>query len=1024
MYRRFSRFSCFFCLFLLLFSATNVRPQTDRTRQTAEKLQAEAEELFSKNTPEDRVKAAPKFAEALKLWEQLGDDANQIKTLNRLNDIAFSQSDYRQTISLSTRVLTLAQKIGDKNVEGGALGNIGFYYNRLGESRKGLEYLEKSAAILSQISEKQRESVVLGSIGATYYNLGDIKTALDFFNRSLKLKRETGDRRGEAILLTNLGYAAHESGDTRRALEYYEEALKLSIETGNQDNQGTVLGNIGSVYQDLSEFQKAFDFYRQALELQRKIGDKYGVAVSMQNIASLYRTFGDFDGSLNFLNQSLEVYRENKFRSEEALILSSIGAVYSLKGDKTRALEFYVKALEMQRSVDNKSAYALILGNMGSLYLDKGEYQKALETFTEALKYAEESQDVDAAASSLLYLARAEEKLGKIQSAETNFMRAAAIYREIGMPNDLADTLYYSARFEDARGNRTAAIEKITEALGIIENSRAAIASQTFRSSFLAEQQKFYDLYISMLAAQHKQFPDKGFGALALQASEKARARSLLDSLGETRRNIRSRISPALPEEERLLRQTINAKDYQRVEAAKLKSKTRVAELEKELADALRQYAELQTKIRQASPEFASLSNPEPLSLPEIQSRVLDENSVLLEYFLGEDRSFLFLVSQKTLDIIELPKRETIENPVRQTIENLKARAAKIPNETYPQRTARFKTADAAAEKLLAEVSRTLISPVAAQIQNKRLLIVASGILHYLPFAALSNAKVARTVGTGKQTPATSSFLIETNEIIYLPSASVLPLLRENKNRQKQPKNLIAILADPVFSADDSRLKPDSKSNPVPVMSEARIILPNLRSDFSRLEESRKEASAISELALSGERFLALDFAANLSAVTSENLRSSRIVHLATHGTVNSQFPELSSIVLSLVNEKGKPQEGLLRLQDVYNLRLDADLVVLSACETALGKEIKGEGIIGLTRGFMYAGAPSVVASLWKVEDSATAELMMRFYRRMLKEKLPPSAALREAQIAMLKEVNTAHPFFWAGFTLQGDWKN
>lgn len=1031
MSRQFSRIKYFLCLFMLLFCAAIAQPQTDQTRQTAEKLQAEAEALFGKNTPEDRANAAPKFAEALKLWEQLGDDENQLKALNKLNEIAFSQSDYRQTISLSLRVLALAQKTGNKNVEGGALGNLGFYYNQLGESRKGLEYLEKSALILNQIGEKQRESVALSNIGLIYYDLGDIKTALEFFNQALALKREVGDRRGESIMLTNLGYAADEGGDKRRALEYYEQALAIAVETKNQVNEGTVLSNIGSVYQDLSEFQKAFDFYRRSLELRRRIGDKFGEAVSMQNIASLYRTFGDFDGALGFLDQSLEIYRKSAMRREEARVLSSIGAVYSLKGDKTKALEFYAKALETQKSVDNKSAYSLILGNTGSLYLEKGESQKALASFTEALKYAEESRDVAGTASSLLYIARSEEKLGKPESAETNFARAAAIYREVGMPSDLADALYYSARFEDARGNRAAAIEKITEALGIIENSRSRIASQTFRSSFLAEQQKFYDFYISMLAAEHKRFPDKGFGALALQASEKARARSLLDSLGEARRNIRDQIPPALLEEERLLRQTINAKDYQRVEAAKQKSNARVAELEKELADALRQYEELQTKIRQANPQFASLSNPEPLKLSEIQSRVTDENSVLLEYFLGEERSFLFLVSSKNLEIIELPKRETIENSVRPAIENLKARTAKVSNEPYPQRTARLKTADAATGKMLAEISRTLISPVAGQIQNKRLLIVASGILHYLPFAALPNAKYARTAGTTKQSAAQNLFLVETNEIIYLPSASALPLLRENKNRQKQPKNLIAILADPVFSADDRRLQLISKPNPVPastaaqtaVMNEARVIPPNLRADFSRLNLSRAEANAISELALGGERFLALDFAANLAAVTSENLRSSRIVHLATHGTVNSQFPELSSIVLSLVDEKGKPQEGLLRLQDVYNLRLDADLVVLSACETALGKEIKGEGIIGLTRGFMYSGAPSVVASLWQVEDGATADLMTRFYQRMLKEKLPPSAALREAQIAMLKEKNSAHPFYWAGFTLQGDWK-
>jgi CHAT domain-containing protein len=293
--------------------------------------------------------------------------------------------------------------------------------------------------------------------------------------------------------------------------------------------------------------------------------------------------------------------------------------------------------------------------------------------------------------------------------------------------------------------------------------------------------------------------------------------------------------------------------------------------------------------------------------------------------------------------------------------------------------------------------------------------------LQYLPFAVLPTV----------QSNSLNVYLIETNEIISLPSASTIPLLRQLKTKRKTPQNQLAILADPVFSKDDLRLNLISKQkvgqqtteNTSSVMRNAQTIQPILRSDFSRLRFSRIEAEGISELAGQNQRLLGLDFAANLKTVKGENLQKSRIIHLATHGIVNSQFPELSSIVLSLVDEKGDPQEGFLRLQDVYNLRLEADLVVLSACETGLGKEIKGEGIVGLTRGFMYAGAPSVVASLWQVEDRATADLMKRFYQRMLIEKLPVSTAFRQAQISMLKEKTSAHPFYWAGFTLQGDWK-
>jgi len=194
-------------------------------------------------------------------------------------------------------------------------------------------------------------------------------------------------------------------------------------------------------------------------------------------------------------------------------------------------------------------------------------------------------------------------------------------------------------------------------------------------------------------------------------------------------------------------------------------------------------------------------------------------------------------------------------------------------------------------------------------------------------------------------------------------------------------------------------------------------------SSFERLSLSRREAEQITALAAGGKKMKALDFAASRTTATRADLDQYRIVHFATHSLLNSQHPALSGIVLSLVDEQGQPQDGFLRLHEVYNLKLEADLVVLSACQTALGKEIKGEGLVGLTRGFMYAGAPRVVASVWKVSDQATAELMKRFYRKMLGEGMRPAAALRAAQVSMWKEKRWEAPYYWAGFVLQGEWK-
>jgi CHAT domain-containing protein len=246
---------------------------------------------------------------------------------------------------------------------------------------------------------------------------------------------------------------------------------------------------------------------------------------------------------------------------------------------------------------------------------------------------------------------------------------------------------------------------------------------------------------------------------------------------------------------------------------------------------------------------------------------------------------------------------------------------------------------------------------------------------------------------------------------------------------RRQAARTIAVFSDPVFQPDDPRVRRTSLGGETANGGASDTDLDLVRSaketgmmNFERLIYTRKEAEAIVALASPEQWFKALDFAASRATVMNSGLDQYRIVHFATHGLVNSQHPELSGIVLSLVDEEGRSQEGFLRAHEIYNLKLNAELVVLSACSTALGKEIKGEGLAGLTRGFMYAGAPRVIASLWNVRDEATAELMKRFYRNMLIGKLSPAAALREAQVSMWREPRWAAPFYWAGFVLQGEW--
>src|SRR6185503_16398712 len=446
------------------------------------------------------------------------------------------------------------------------------------------------------------------------------------------------------------------------------------------------------------------------------------------------------------------------------------------------------------------------------------------------------------------------------------------------------------------------------------------------------------------------------------------------------------------------------------------------AALKKEISQLENDYERAQADIRKASPHYASLIQPLPLKLKEVQEQ-LDADTVLLEYALGEERSYLWSITRDSLKSYELPKGAVIAKDARLIHELLSARSTTKRGESALQRQRRIAHADAKLPATAQALSQTLLAPVAVQLGNKRLVIVADGALQYIPFAMLPDpGSRGQGAGVRETTTAQRPPLIVNHEVVSLPSASALAIQRtELAGRQPAPK-MLAVIADPVFDRTDLRFttpatevnekqqtktiafdesrsiehlaeKSDDKSG----VTMRRLVIP-------RLPFTRQEATRLLALTPKSSSFGAMDFQANRGTVLKGELSQYRYVHFATHGVLDSERPGLSSLVLSMVDAEGNPQDGFLRANDIYNLKLPAELVVLSACQTGLGKEIKGEGLVGLTRGFMYAGAARVVLSLWSVNDKATAELMTTFYQKMLKQGERPAAALRAAQVEMWKQ--------------------
>ncbi|WP_333451327.1 CHAT domain-containing tetratricopeptide repeat protein [Microcoleus sp. K5-D4] len=679
--------------------------------------------------------------------------------------------------------------------------------------------------------------------------------------------------------------------------------------------------------------------------------------------------------------------------------------MHAATGNRKNALDSYNKALVISRPAGNLAAEATALTGIGSTYIASKEWSTALNAYNQALSISRHLNDQVKETTVLNQMGKIQAALGQNSTALENYNQALSLSQQLGYKTEEAHILYNLAILNRQQNNLAAAKTPIETAINIIENLRTQIASQELRQSYFARNQDYYQFYIDLLMQLHQKNPDRGYDAQAFHASERARARSLLELLSEASANIRQGVDPQLLAQEQNLQQQLSdfqTRKYQIVIAQSTQEARE--EVQQKIDTVLKELAQIEAKIRANSPRYAALKYPEPLNLQQIQQQVIDDKTLLLEYSLGEERSYLWAVTKTSFTSYELPSRTEIEA----TAKNFRDTLTKDTTRTSPQMVA----------ESAALISQMILAPVASELGNKRLLIVADGALQYIPFGALTLEK--------SEAP-----LIVKHEIVNLPSASTLAILRRDMATRQQAPKTIALFADPVFSPDDERLKgtstsPATKNQTVENLPVEAQQLQRSASEaniyWTRLPFTRTEAQQILALVPDDLEKQALDFTANRTTTTDPDLSQYRIVHFATHGFANSKHPELSGLVLSLVDEKGTLQNGYLRLNDIFNLNLPAELVVLSACQTGLGKDIKGEGLVGLTRGFMYAGAPRVVVSLWSVDDPVTSELMTRFYKKMLQDKLPPAAALRSAQIEVLQLPEWQSPYYWAAFGLQGEW--
>jgi len=869
---------------------------------------------------------------------------------------------WRKAVEKYGEALRLMREAGDRRGEAMTLTNVGSIYNLLGQPQKALENLNQALTVWRAIGDHHLEAITHTINGRVYYALGEPQKALDSYELALPVMRTVGDQSGEAGTFTQIGTVYRLIGEPQKALDHFAQALPLFRAVGDRRNEGTVLNNMGTVYSLLGDSPKAFYYFEQVLPLVRATGDRRVETATLTNLGIMYTLSGDPKKALEYLSPALAIARERSDRKTEAAVLTHTGTAYSVSGEKDKAVEYLERALQLRVAVSDRPGEAITLNHLGRAFAVSQQPEKALEYYG----------------------------------------RALPIWRAVGDGNGEVAALYGMARAEADRGNLQRAKQLTESALPIINTLRTRVTSPDLRASYFASVQDLFKLHIDLLMRLHRREPTAGFDVAALKTYEQARARSLIDMLAEASADIRQGVDPALRARERSLQQMLNAEADRQMRSFGSRQK---------IEDLLMQLDVIGAELKANSPRYAALTQPAPLGLTEIQTAVTDDETLLLEYSLGEERSYLWAVTKTSFSSYELPSRAVIEAAARRCYELLTARNQYVKFETADEKRERVRKADAEYPAAAAALSNMLLGPVAAQLERKRLLVVPDGALEYLPFAALTVPGASRS--------AVFVPLMVQYEVTSIPSASTLAVLRQELKGRKPAEKVVAVFADPVFDKSDERVTGNLSRiagghHGVPSVDE----LPAL----TRLPYTRQEAEAILALAPANGRKAALGFEANRSAAMSEDLIKYRIIHFATHSVLDSTHPELSGIALSMLDRQGRPQNGFLRAHEVFNLRLGAELVVLSGCRTGLGKQVKGEGVYGMTRGFMYAGSKRVLVSLWDVQDQATARLMSNFYRGLLGPKRPSTAAaLRAAQIAIWREGRWSAPYYWAGFVLQGE---
>jgi CHAT domain-containing protein len=844
-------------------------------------------------------------------------------------------------------------------------------------------------------------------------NLTNHPLAIQTAQEAVVLFQSANDQVGLATSYALLGQYHLAQNSTTESTQYFTSALQIWRQQHNVLQEANALIMLGYVEGRNGEWLNGVAYLTQALNLVDEQNDLAYMGRIASGMAYVFNESGLPEYGLTQFQRAREYFGQAKSYRYYTRTIMLTGYTYFLLKNYPAALTNLQEALDGFRNLGaqaSKLDIAECHENMGRVYIAMGQYRVALQHLQRVLPVYESAGNPGDAAQVRALIGQIYEQQGKVGPARASYLAASQTFRQVGNRLNEAAVRFALGRLEMRQGNYDAAEKYLKASIDNTEEIRRDLTSRVFAAAFSAGVQDRYEAYVECLLRKQKSKPSQDLEVLAFQASEQAKARSLAELLRDTQTKLSAGADPQLAEQERSLKQSIRAKVDQTITLlANDYRKEDLDQLETSLTSLREQHQRVAERIHASTSNSDHLEEPITYSVQQVQDLILeDDQTMLLEYFLGQNASHVWAITHNGIKVFELPKAAVITGAVRKVYDILSTEPAS--------------DTDNRLNKATAELGQMVLGPLAGQLNASRVIVVADGALNYIPFQLLP-------APSGNREPVVANY-----EVINAPSASILGQLRQEKQNRPASTRVLAAFGDPVFASNYAQFKNSNSSELLALKPENaepwRRAWRDIEVNADSLDPSVIQPLIYSKFELKNlrdiagpESLVARGFDASRQVLENTDLSKYAILHFATHGVLNPRNPELSGFFLSMIDADGQPQDGFITMQDVYSLHAPVDLVVLSACRTGLGKDVRGEGLIGLTRGFMHAGASSVVASLWGVDDEATAELMKHFYVNMLQKGMRPAAALRAAQNTLRQNPQWQSPHFWASFTLQGEFK-